>query len=953
MTDPTYVKVKQLTEAAELTEADALPIGQGPDDLNRVPLGTLRNFLLQGFTPPADGKDGRTILNGSGPPVSELGRDGDFYVDGPTLTFYGPKIDGAWGAGRAISAEGIEAGIAAAEAEADRAKGEADRAVVAADSVLSAVPRVGKRNAWLDPFFRYLAPGSEFGGRPRYWGGTATLSLIDNPVFDGGAIRRAVSGTANLAGPVIYLDDIDAAPGDTITVRALITGNGASANCAARARNSAGASIDTQKSFKTDAGSASSVTSATPMRMTAEFVIPEGTASISIYHYSSSADPEINMVALWGYKGAAANGPNWPPYAEEEYQNAKLREIEDDIAALGSIDPGTPVAVNHASYADIARLRKFHAKAARRTMPTPEAVRIIMATGGDSWSTNSAYMVGPLMRRLKARFGDGGVGWFGMGFTGPAQSQVAGDAGGVYYATRVGTWTSNYHAGSTSPNISDARSSEPGSVYQIRNVSGASRPALSDVRLHFTGTDDGVIRWRWNGGAWSAATAVQGGNGVQQSLSLGIAAAALAAAAANADNLEIELVAGSVILCGVDFQSAAAMGIVVHKLGSSGSRASDWVASMASGQWATGYALLGDVDIHLHLLGVNDDYGSVPAATYATEMGEIADTVLGAVAGIGVMVMTPPKMPTAPGPGTAYAAALRPLAEDLRVAFLDLQSAFGDDPAEYADGAAVPMVRADNAHPTAEYGAAVLAAKIERVLLGGVGHQTGGEKGEKGDQGDPGPKGDQGDPGPKGDTGEAGPKGDKGDPGPAGSLEGALPDPNADRIYMWDDSAGGPAFLAVGTGLEIDGNTLTATGAETAAPWVEIASASPRGVNTVDFTAIPTSYTDLRIVLEGVGHTHTSSTNLFLRTSADGVTYSQAFGFVTIPTGVTVTGFRDLTGYNDDKIRSYTEVFVDGVTLTQIGPSTVILVCTGGLGAVRLDMTTGNLNAGTIRLLGR
>ena len=73
---------------------------------------------------------------------------------------------------------------------------------------------------------------------------------------------------------------------------------------------------------------------------------------------------------------------------------------------------------------------------------------------------------------------------------------VAGDAGGLYYATRVGTWTSNYHAGSTSPNISDARSSAAGSIYQIRNNAGASRPALSDVKLHFTGTADGVIRWR-------------------------------------------------------------------------------------------------------------------------------------------------------------------------------------------------------------------------------------------------------------------------------------------------------------------------------------------------------------------------------------------------------------------------------------------------------------------------
>lgn len=41
---------------------------------------------------------------------------------------------------------------------------------------------------------------------------------------------------------------------------------------------------------------------------------------------------------------------------------------------------------------------------------------------------------------------------------------------------------------------------------------------------------------------------------------------------------------------------------------------------------------------------------------------------------------------------------------------------------------------------------------------------------------------------------------------------GALADPNADRILFWDDSAGSFAFLTVGSGLDLTGTTLTATG---------------------------------------------------------------------------------------------------------------------------------------------
>lgn len=40
----------------------------------------------------------------------------------------------------------------------------------------------------------------------------------------------------------------------------------------------------------------------------------------------------------------------------------------------------------------------------------------------------------------------------------------------------------------------------------------------------------------------------------------------------------------------------------------------------------------------------------------------------------------------------------------------------------------------------------------------------------------------------------------------------SLGDPGADRIFFWDDSAGGPRYLEIGSGLSITGTTLTATG---------------------------------------------------------------------------------------------------------------------------------------------
>ena len=49
-----------------------------------------------------DGKNGSTILSGTGIPPAGLGNDGDFYLDKSTFIFYGPKARGAWGNGTSL-----------------------------------------------------------------------------------------------------------------------------------------------------------------------------------------------------------------------------------------------------------------------------------------------------------------------------------------------------------------------------------------------------------------------------------------------------------------------------------------------------------------------------------------------------------------------------------------------------------------------------------------------------------------------------------------------------------------------------------------------------------------------------------------------------------------------------------------------------------------------------------
>lgn len=44
-----------------------------------------------------DGTPGTMIRKADGPPVPDIGNDGDFYIDGLNADWYGPKTGGVWG----------------------------------------------------------------------------------------------------------------------------------------------------------------------------------------------------------------------------------------------------------------------------------------------------------------------------------------------------------------------------------------------------------------------------------------------------------------------------------------------------------------------------------------------------------------------------------------------------------------------------------------------------------------------------------------------------------------------------------------------------------------------------------------------------------------------------------------------------------------------------------------
>lgn len=423
-----------------------------------------------------------------------------------------------------------------------------------------------------------------------------------------------------------------------------------------------------------------------------------------------------------------AQSATWTPYftnptlgviAVQLDNPAQVTRTEFSPAARSSISESVGGTL---PYTGTGLIRRVRAKLDSAKLSTPITSRINIGLFGDSYTANSAYYPARFADAMRQEAGDGGVGFFGVGWydAGGGVKNYTGDARGLYYAAYTGTWTNNYHAGSTSPNTTDSRSSSAGAKITVASVAGATHPGLSAVKLHFTGTADGVVRYRWNGEAWTNLN-VQGGVGFQQVADLlGFPTGALNAAALDAIMLEIEMVSGAAILSGVDFQSAA-NGVTIHKLGASGAKASDWRSSIGA-QWEAGIAAL-NLDLVIFMTGPNDQAASASPAAVAADVSAFLASATAAIPSVDLMVMAPPENPTGyPTAMPLFAEALALAAASNRACFLNLQEAFGSasDPGEYADGSALELFLPDNIHPTyagAVCGAARISGELFRTLV--------------------------------------------------------------------------------------------------------------------------------------------------------------------------------------------------------------------------------------------
>lgn len=199
----------------------------------------------------------------------------------------------------------------------------------------------GKKNGWPDTFFRRMAlAGSTFLGRDRWHGNLPAgeafggWTKVANSTFDGYALRRAGGYNAtSYSGPAVHLDEMYAAPGDTVTAYLLVVGSGDLVYGSYRWLNSSGSEISNGL-MSNVAGNTNGVTSSTtPKWLRVTGTVPANGALLALWAYCLSGSSGFDLLACWAFKGAPAAGPEWP-VIEESYFSVRDTEIESRVSDL-------------------------------------------------------------------------------------------------------------------------------------------------------------------------------------------------------------------------------------------------------------------------------------------------------------------------------------------------------------------------------------------------------------------------------------------------------------------------------------------------------------------------------------------------------------------------------------------------------------------------------------------
>lgn len=334
---------------------------------------------------------------------------------------------------------------------------------------------------------------------------------------------------------------------------------------------------------------------------------------------------------------------------------------------------------------------------------------------GDSWATLATRFTQPLAKALRAKYGSGpGVGWVSFGRHNTSASIINGSVYSTGDLSTQFTWTGSWlfsYSGTknptnSSPDTAVVTSSTAGDALKA-TVPGTSSGGWATCRLGFVGTTDGVVRYNWDGGAWTTIN-VQGSGLLFVDINP-------PATVGSSNIFNLEIVSGTASLCGLNCL-ATGSGVRFHKLGASGSSLASWLSMDATdfGKALTELAL----DTVIILTGTNDQRITGGATAFEANLRSFIARIRETLPGADILFVMPCENERTDNPVTmaSMAARARTVASDLNCAFINLQYIFGENPADYAYGAVHSWFASDGIHPDPATGGYLIKDAIFRSM---------------------------------------------------------------------------------------------------------------------------------------------------------------------------------------------------------------------------------------------
>jgi len=335
---------------------------------------------------------------------------------------------------------------------------------------------------------------------------------------------------------------------------------------------------------------------------------------------------------------------------------------------------------------------------------------------GDSWTQLATRYTQPLANALRKTFGSGpGIGWVSFGRHNTSASIINGSVFSTGNLATQFTWSAGWqfsYSGTknptnSSPDTAVVTSSTVGDVLTA-TVPGTANGGWSTCRLGYVGTADGVIRYKWDNGAWTNLN-VQGSGLLFTDIN--------PPATIGASNvLTIEVVSGTVSLCGINCISTGA-GVRFYKLGASGSSIASWL-TMDQAAFTAALTELA-LDTVVLLFGTNDQRITGGASAFETNMRSLIARVKTALPAADIMIVMPCENTQAGQQSTMANMAKRAqkVAKELNCTFLNLQYIFGENVADYANGSNHSWFASDGIHPDPSTGGYLIKDAIYRALV--------------------------------------------------------------------------------------------------------------------------------------------------------------------------------------------------------------------------------------------